>query len=633
MERQTLLARLVGICRRFLFWLPSAQKTEEEHPESSHDHSLVLSVVSPTSIPGWRQLRNITRLFTKIERRIFHGALVLALASLGIASALFLRSRLVPLPVVDGTLTEAVVGEPRHLNPLDAPGNDIDADLVRLIYSGLFRFDELMPVPDLVESYEWSADRKILTAHLRKDARFHDGEALTAEDVRFTFDNIQDPARKTSLAPLFRGIHIAVSDATTLVFTLERPDPSFLQKLTVGILPAHLWQNIPAATARLSDLNLKPIGSGSYRVKSFLRDSQGKLRSYTLERFDRGAGTRPFLKSIVFSFFPNRKEAEDALKTGLVDTVAFVPSSERTRLGTVGFQAVRLTLPQETVAFFNLKNSALAVKEVRQALALAVNRQEVVEAQQRASEAVWGPYPFDAATGTPPDLERARTLLTAAGWVLPLNGSIRIWKPIAKKTTVSAKPKRKKSKKAEPPAPIALPATTSTELTLTITVPEEPELLAVADTLKRAWSLLGAKVLVEALPTKELVRRATRDRTTQIVLLNVLLGPDQDISSFWWSAQAVDRGLNFSNLRDRAIDDALDRVQSATATEMLPALRAAASAAILNATPAVFLTRPSLHYLVSDKIHGVPNALICATPAERFQTIHRWYRKTGWRWR
>ena len=580
---------------------------------------------------------------SRTERRAFLAALAIAAFALLAAGASILATRR-GRARIGGTLTEALVGEPSHINPLDSPGNDVDADLVRLIYTGLFRFDGLEATPDLAESFAWSDDRKTLTVHLRGGARFHDGEPLTSEDIRFTLDSIKNPARKSPLLPAFRGVTVATTDPSTVVFTLDRPDPFFLTKLTLGIVPAHLWQDLPAETARLSDLNLKPIGAGPYRVKSFTRDSTGAIHAYTLERFENAAGIRPNLKNIVFQFFTSRKEAQDALKADLVDALAFVDPKNIGMPSGARITDVRVELPQETVSFFNLKNSMLSQQELRQALALAVNPRDIADAFHGSSDAVSEPYPFDAIATSSAfipsfDLERARTILTNAGWALPENGNVRIWNLLYKKEARDKNRKRKaKNRKTNGERrPIFLTGQRQTLLPL----PNFPHnqrcggsaLEEVADVLKRSWSLLGARVTVNVLPMEELLRHATRDRDAQVVLLNILLGPTQDLLPFWSSRQAVDRGVNISNLRDRAVDAALERVRSATTSDDLRAARAAVSETILRSTPALFLARPVAHYFISSKIHAMDSRITAAIFAERFQHIERWHRKTCWRWK
>lgn len=630
MPQSSFVERLRGTIRRIFFWLPSNNAEVEQAPEAAHDHALVLSVTTPAPVPRWRQLRYLFRVLSLPERRLFIIACLVCVASLLVAGGLVVQSRLVIVPTIGGIFTEALIGQPKFINPLDvAPNNDIDQDLVHLVYSGLFRFSELKAVPDIAESYEWSDDRKILTVHLRKDARFHDGQPVTPEDVRFTIESIQQPERKSTLLKNFQNITIAIVDDSTVTFTLTRPDPFFLNTLTVGILPAHAWQNISLENARLSDLNIKPIGSGPYRVKSFSRDTFGNIHSYTLEQYDQYYGDKPYLKTISFQFFASQQEALDAFKGDLVDAIAFTSKADsQTGLNSSRFHTVTLDLPEETLAFLNLKDKTLSDPNVRRALSITVQREDLVTAISGQGTVINSPFPFGASSSTI-DLDTARQLLTDAGWVLPQNSNIRIWSPAPAPSTNK---KKKTTAEAEIPVnttPIA--TSSSTELTLTISVPADPDLQTIAEVLKRQWSVIGARVNIESLSKDELMRKATHERKTQITLLNVYIGPSQNLFPFWSSSQAIDRGLNVSGYVDRPTDDALDAINIATSDDAVQTARATAESHIQQASPALFLYRPNHRYLINSHITVPDEHLTIATPADRFAGLFTWYRSTGWR--
>ena len=630
MPQSSFVERLRGTIRQIFFWLPSTDAQAEQAPEASHDHALVLSVTTPAPVPRWRQLRYLFRVLSLTERRLFLVALLIGASSLLLAGSLIVKSRLITVPVIGGTFTEALVGQPKFINPLDIVANDdVDQDLVHLVYSGLFRFSGLTAVPDLAESYTWSDDKKTLTVHLRKDARFHDGQLITPEDVRFTIESIQQPERKSTLLSTFQNVAVAIPDDSTVTFTLNRPDPFFLNTLTVGILPAHAWQNIPLANARLSDLNIKPIGSGPYRIKSFSRDTLGTIRSYTLEQYDQYYGDKPYFKTITFQFFISQQEALDAFKGDLVDAIAFIPrTNENTGLNSSRFHAVNLDLPEETLAFLNLKDATLSNASVRHALALSVRREDILAALSGQGTIVNSPLPFGTSSSTI-DLDAARQLLTDAGWVLPQNGNIRIWSPKPTPSTNKNKKTTSDSDATSNLPPIA--TSSSTELTLTISVPSDPDLLAIADVLKRQWSVIGARVTIEALPKYELIRKATHDRKTQITLLNIYLGPNQNLFPFWSSNQAIDRGLNISGYIDRSTDDALDVINTATSDDAIQTARRAIEAKLQETNPAIFLIRPTHQYLINSPITVPDSQLTIVTPANRFAGLFTWYRSTGWR--
>lgn len=610
------VVRVRALVRRVFFWLPSAQLSEERRPEAGHDHALLLAVTQPKRIPTLRQLRyGIRVVLSDGERKTLLAALFVFLIAAGTALGFLAKERTVLVPVIGGTITEGVVGEPKYINPLDAPANDVDRDIVSLIYSGLFRMEGTETIPDLAEAYSWSEDGKTLTVTLRGDARFHNGDDVTADDVQFTIDAIQDPSRNSPLASLFRGIKAVATDSRTIQFVQEQADISLLQTLTVGILPARIWGDIPAANARLADLNLKPIGSGPYRFKSFTRDSRGIVRTFTLERWGSYYGVTPYIKTVTFQFYPDRKQAEDALKADLIDTLAFSTLLDGHKEST-RWNRLNLELPQETVAFFNVKRKNVSDERVRRALTATIDRQEIIDAWHGHAAAVSGPYPYAAPSSTPMTLDDGRALLETAGWILPENSSVRI----AKSTKAGS-------------ATSTTATASSTEFTITIITSEQTELLTIAETLKRRWSLLGAKVTIEPLPIEELLRRATRDRDVDVVLTNILLDYKQDLFPFWWSGQATDRGLNLSNLADRDVDTALEATHTVTSTAALERAHATVEQLVTRTTPAAFLVRPFAAYLISKNIHGVSSDIIVSRPADRFNDLKHWYVKSGWRWK
>ncbi len=612
-------ARVRSWVRRILFWLtPTAKTSTEQTPDSAKDHLLVLAVTKPKAVPRWRQIRYAARVLSSGERRTLAISLSLSVVFLIAVFVLLAIYHLTTVPAVGGTYTEALIGEPQTLNPIDSPVNDVDADLVSLIYSGLFRMQGMEPIPDLAKSYEWSEGGKVLTVNLQPNAQFHNGQPVTADDVQFTIESIQDPVRNSLLAPFFRGVKVAVLDDHTVQFVLEQPDVTFLDALTVGILPSDLWQDIPVASARLANYNLKPIGSGPFMVKSFTRDNLGVIRSYTLERSERYYGVKPYIKTVTFQFYADRITAEDALKSDLVDAASFILPSEADKFRSAArWNSVHLEIPQETIAFFNLKDKTLSDLRVRQALIEATNRQDILSAYNNMAEAVDTPYPFlPSASSTAYDLDAARKLLQNAGWVLPSNDSVRVYQRPDNKSTAS---------------PVSTPS--STKLTLTITAPDEPDLLKVADLLKRQWSLLGAQVDIQPLDSRLLLKKSSRERNAQIVLWNVLLQPDQDLFPIWWSGQAAERGMNFSGLAEKEVDTLIEQTKAASTTETLAKTREALSQSIMKRAPALFLARPYYAYVISNRVKGTGESIRVARPSDRFQDFSHWYIKTGLRWK
>jgi len=597
--------------RRVFFWqqTPASDSSEEFIPHRGHDHALVLSVTSPRKVPRWKQIRFINRVLDQTERRLFWGSAIVFVIAFGFAVYGVASLNLERVPTSGGEYSEGLVGSPKLVNPLFAPTNDVDRDLVTLIFSGLFRLDkDLQAQPDLVASYHWLDDGKTLEVKLRDDARFHDGTPVTADDVVFTYHAIKNPDWRSPLASSFHDVDIVQVDDLTVQFHLTAPDALFPNLLTVGILPAHVWEDIPDASARLADANLKPIGSGPYQVSSFTRDGRGNILSFQLTRFPAFYGLKPLIDSVRLKFYPDRLQALAALNNAQIDALAFVPWADASKGRADQVQAVSLDLPQETVAFFNTKDKLLKDEKLRKALSLAIDPIELASVASDHAKAVTSPFPFleDAST-TKPDLDEARKELDALGWKLNEGETVRHL------GTASS-------------------TASSTLLTLTIDVPNQADLLAVADHLQRRWSLLGAQVTVRTDDAEPLLRGALETRNYQVIVWNVLLPADQDISPFWGSANSAGRGLNLSNVADRDIDTALDQLASATSTDGVRAGQLKLSAAIRARSAALFLLRPSYALLVNKRVMGVTDMVI-SRPSDRLLNIASWYIKQALRWK
>ena len=183
-----------------LYWFKKikylGKKNSTNHVEviEKHTQKLILQL-SSTRWPKFNQLKYLHRFLNKKETKQTFILLTLA----GLTFILFLFSygwrHTSVYPKMGGSYTEALIGTPQYINPIFAATNDVDQDLVRLIFSGLLQYNEnLELVPDLAESYSISADQKVYTFRLKENLLWHDGKELSAHDVVYTFSTIQDAA-------------------------------------------------------------------------------------------------------------------------------------------------------------------------------------------------------------------------------------------------------------------------------------------------------------------------------------------------------------------------------------------------------------------------------------------------------
>ncbi|NBV42631.1 ABC transporter substrate-binding protein, partial [bacterium] len=279
------------------------------------------------------------------------------------------------VPLFGGTYREGIVGLPRFINPVLA-NSDADRDITSLVYSGLVRKGaDGGLIPDLAESWTISPDGKTYTFTLRK-ATFHNRKPVTAGDIVFTVDKIQDPTIKSPLRVAWDGVRASAPDDSTVVFTLQKPYAGFMQQLTLGILPRALWETVPLDGWQTSVLNTEAVGTGPYELKKIDRSKSGIPRLITLEAFPKFVLGRPHIKSITVETFANKSDAYDALARDRIDDLAMVDAGDVDRTEPDSHTVITKSLPRVFGLFFNpAKNSLFSDQSVVRALNLAIDKE------------------------------------------------------------------------------------------------------------------------------------------------------------------------------------------------------------------------------------------------------------------
>lgn len=542
------------------------------------------------------------------ERRVTNAAIsVFALSTLALGVHIWFSNE-TAFPVVGGSYTEGAIGTPQYINPLYATGSDVDADLTRLIYSGLMKTDgNHMIVPDLAQSYTVSDDQKIYTFILRQDAKWHDGEPVTSSDVVYTLDAIQNPEFHSPLAVTFAGVAVDAPDPSTVVFSLEEPFSAFLAATTIGILPEHLWSEVVPQNAPLAQLNLKPIGSGPFVFSKLVKDNKGALKSYTLTRNTSFYGGTVYLNDITFKFYGDLRELTDAVRNKNVEGASVLAAQDALALaqdGVIHLGAANLS--QFTAAFFNTKHSTvIADSAVRQALVLATDRTHVAEATAGAFATpiispILSDMPgFDAAATVPgADVAGATALLDSKGWT------------IAEGATTRAK--------------------SGTSLAFTITTLDSPDLIAAATELQKEWQAIGAQVEIITVDQSTLQSTVIKNHDYDVLLAGERYGTYPDLYPFWHSSQITYPGLNLGGFADRKVDAAIAAARTSTDPQKSIEAAQLLIASFNETIPAIVLYQPKYLYAVGSKLRGTDVTSVVA-PADRFSNIQNWYRNTSHR--
>jgi len=393
--------------------MPSSLKRKKKQaPLVSHHNDLkLLKQVHKKKRPTLRQFLHIKKILTKGEKGLLYLALVGLCVGIGWGSVTLAAQYRIEVPDVGGKHIEAVVGSPQLINPLFASLNDVDADITKLVYSGLMRYDgKQRLVPDLAASYEVSEDGLTYTFVLREGVVWHDEEPFTARDVVYTVQTIQDPEVDSPLRFSFEGVEVSAPDDQTVVFVLQEPFQPFLSVLAVGILPQHEWGDVSAERIRLSQKNLQPVGTGPFQYTKFTKDAAGYILSYELKRFKEYYRQPPFLEEFVFQFFVDfegQSGAIQALREKKVQSLHFVPSDLREKVERKAITLHTLQLPEYTALFFNEDGSEfLQNDDLRVALAHALDKDRIVrESLKGEGETIDGPI-LSGFPGYDPEMER-----------------------------------------------------------------------------------------------------------------------------------------------------------------------------------------------------------------------------------
>lgn len=322
-----------------------------------------------------------------------------------------------------GTVNIGLIGDPVAF--MTTHTTDTTSGAVEdMVYNQLGRIDEDIEIqPELAHDWEISDDGLTYTFHLEEDVYFHDGEPLTSEDVKFTFDIFLDEDYTGPRASYFSSVDEVVAvDETTVEFHLDEIDARVLANVTAfGIMPKHHLEDIPAEELEESDFSRDPIGSGPFTFEEW-EDGQ-YLQLEANEDYWEG---EPNLDRITMSIVGDQNAAMAQLEAGDIDitTIPATDFSTAEAWDEEGLIDLRSTLGfQYNYMGYNMDRDMFADKETRQALTHAIDREAIIDqVGQGQGEVAHGPVsPLSwAYSEDMPEFEydpdRARELLEEAGW-------------------------------------------------------------------------------------------------------------------------------------------------------------------------------------------------------------------------
>ncbi|HSB79402.1 MAG TPA: peptide-binding protein [Candidatus Methylomirabilis sp.] len=501
-------------------------------------------------------------------------------------------------PAYGDTLVEGSIGDISGLIP-NITSDSSSQEVGNLIYSNLVRTDkDLRLEGELAAGWDISPDQLTITFHLRKGVHWHDGEEVTAKDVDFTYRYMVDPKTPTAYGESFRQIRNAeIVDPQTYRVTYEKPYAPGLLSWGIWILPSHILE--PAWKAgvdlRTTAQNQHPIGSGPYGFKEWETGEKIVLEAYP--GYWEG---RPFLNRVVFRIIPDQSTIFLELKAKNIDMTGLTPIQFRRQTDYPAFHKAfnkyRYLANGYAYLGFNLLDARFQDKRVRQAMAHAIDKKEIIDGVLLGlGQPAVGPYKpgtwwYKADVKTYPfDPERAKALLTEAGW-RDKNGAGILLK--------DGKP-----------------------FSFTIRTNQGNQVRQqTAEIIQRRLRAIGIDVKIHIVEWAAFINTFIRKRDYEAIILGWGLGLDPDQYDIWHSSQTGPDQLNHVSYKNPEVDALLEAGRRTFDEAKRKAIYGTFQDIMAEEQPVVFLYVPDALPVVSSRVQGIAPA-----PAGISYNFTKWY--------
>ncbi len=439
------------------------------------------------------------------------------------------------MPAYGDIMVEGSIGDASNLIPILSTDN-ASHQIAGLIFNGLVKYDRDMNiVGDLAESWDISNDGLVITFHLRKGVRWQDGRPFTAEDVMYTYRVTVDPKTPTAYSGDFLKVKKAeVVDPHTFRVTYEKPFAPALMSWGSAILPRHLLEN---TDIRKSPLSRRPVGTGPYRMKEWKTGQKIVLVSNP-DYFE----GRPYIDGYVMRVIPDTATMFLELRAEGIDRMNLNPlqytRQTENNIFRRNFNKYRYMSFSYTYLGYNLLNPLFADKRVRQAIAYAVNKEEIIQGVLIGlGKEATGPYKPGSWAHNPHvktyayNPQKARELLAEAGWkdsdndgILEKDGRKFVFEIITNQgNDVRAK---------------------------------------CAEIIQRRLAEVGIKAKIRVLEWAAFVKDFINKRSFDAALLGWSIPLDPDSYDVWHSSKTKPEELNFISFSNREVDELLEKGRS-----------------------------------------------------------------------
>ena len=545
-----------------------------------------------------RRIENVRLVMTEIM--IWLAAIALLIAGLGIQYSWNSQGSKKDGAKSGGVYVEGVIGNISTLNPLLAASEPEQA-ASRLLFSSLYNYDVTGALhTDLAESMTVKDD-KVYTIKLR-NAVWHDGKKLTAEDVVYTINLIKNPQVRSPLRVNWLDISARAIDDSTVEFMLPAVYAGFSHALTFPVIPKHILQTVSPSSMREADFSSNPVGSGPFAVKRVqTSESTSSTDVVRMEPNTKYYGAVSTLSRLELRAYGNESLLVKAVNSGEVSAASGLSLSAADNIKSKQYSTKHWLLNKGVYLLMNNRSQTLQDARVRQALRYATDtssiRATVGDNVARLDTPILQSQIAQKLPAAPDyNLDKAKALLKEAGWTYNQGQ----WK-------------------GKDGRPLAVAVTTSSG---------RDEYKKIVDALKQQWSKLGVDVQLREIDTSStttsFVQSVLQPRDYDALLYELELGADPDVFAYWHSSQASASGYNFANYSNRTVDNDLVGGRSRTNS----ALRAAKYIQFvnqwLNDAPAIGLYQSVGSYVLNNGASIVEPRGSLNTMNDRYADVTTW---------
>ena len=324
------------------------------------------------------------------------------------------------LQLFSSTLHLATSTNPSRLNPLLAT-DSASSEISGFLFNGLVKYDKDAStiIGDLAKKFYFLNDTTLIF-ELREDVLWHDGERFSAKDVIFTYNTLTSKNIVSPYASSFRFVKsVEILDKFKLKVTYKKPYFKSLETWMMGIIPQHILKD--EKNLMNAEFNTKPIGTGAYKLQR-LEHSKDIILVANEDYFE----GKPKIKTIAFHVIADQTTRFLMLKSNLLDIGSLDSISYERKLDKDFFSKFDIyekISRSYTYLGLNLRLKKFQNPKVREALSLAIDRQELIDILFfKHAQVCIGPFlpdslAFNKAVKAPTqNIKRAKQLLSEAGY-------------------------------------------------------------------------------------------------------------------------------------------------------------------------------------------------------------------------